>query len=166
MKSLYLLLISLLLLTTSCIHTAKRDPSAAEVRTYTEADVAIVEQLIQDCFDEIWSNLDTSKIDDFHTSDFLVLEHGELWTNDTIINYQLEAAARRAENPYQRINTFDFIRSEIQGDAIWVAYHNYATYKRDTTIIGKGQWLESAVAIETADGWRLQSLHSTRVPQE
>lgn len=166
MQYLSLFLLAFSFLTTSCIQTATRENTEEVPPAYTEADVAAVHQLIQDCFDDIWSNLDTSKIDDYHTGDFLLLEHGELWTNDTIINYQLEAATRRAENPYQRINTFDFIRSEIQGDAIWLAYHNYATYKRDTTILGKGQWLESAVAVETEDGWRLQSLHSTRVPQE
>lgn len=166
MKTPYLFFLSLLFLITAC----KDTPSLASMpevdQPYNQADVENVQQLIQDCFDEIWSNLDTGKIDDFHTDDFLLLEHGELWTNDTIVNYQLRAATQQADNPYERINTFDFIRSEIQGDAIWIAYHNYATFKRDTAILGHGQWLESAVAIETEEGWRLQSLHSTRVQRD
>jgi hypothetical protein len=46
-----------------------------------------------------------------------------------------------------------------------MAYHNYAEFVRADTLVAEAQWLESAVAVKTKEGWRLKMMHSTRVPR-
>ncbi len=119
-----------------------------------------IESLIQNSFDEIFSAYQAESLSKYYTEDFLLLEHGEVWTLDTINNY-LERA-RKNPNPTVRTNRFDFIETKIFGDRAWIAYHNYATITRNGQVIQELYWLESATAIRTASGWRLDMLHSTR----
>lgn len=124
-----------------------------------------VKQLIRDSFQEIWSDCDTGKISTYHTADFLLLEAGKVWDNDSIRAYQIEEMKITAKEQYTRKNAFDFITFEQQGNLAWVAYHNEGRWIRNDTILGKVQWLESAVAIQTNRGWKLRMLHSTRKPR-
>ena len=128
------------------------------------ADQLQVEQLIQNSFDEIFSKYDATKLTDFYTEDFLLLEHGELWDMAFIRDYL--GKAKSNPNPPTRTNRFEFIKTVVEGDRAWVAYHNYATISRDGTVLRELYWLESATAIRTERGWRLEMLHSTRVDQE
>jgi ketosteroid isomerase-like protein len=128
------------------------------------ADQLQVEQLIQNSFDEIFSKYDATKLTDFYTEDFLLLEHGELWDMAFIRNYL--AKAKTNTNPPTRTNRFEFIKTVVEGDRAWVAYHNYATISRNGQVLRELYWLESATAIRTERGWRLDMLHSTRVDQE
>ncbi|WP_246454695.1 nuclear transport factor 2 family protein [Hyunsoonleella aquatilis] len=126
-------------------------------------DFKAVEQLVQGVFDDVWSNQDETQISKYHTEDFVLLEHGEVWTNDSIVNW----CQRYQQNDpgFTRINTFDFLKSKREGNRIWMAYHNYATLKKDTLIL-KVQWLESLVAVKQDSIWKLEMLHSTRLPGE
>ena len=128
-----------------------------------EEAVAALEQLIRDDFDQVWSGLDTQAVSRLHTANFILLEHGEVWTNDTIINYQLREAVEAAEQGYTRLNDFDFIETVADGKTVWTAYHNYGTWIKGTDTLFQAQWLESAVAVWTAGEWKLKLLHSTRV---
>ncbi|MGH1433381.1 MAG: DUF4440 domain-containing protein [Lewinella sp.] len=122
-----------------------------------------IQQLVIDAFDEVWSALDTNSLARLHTEDFLLLEHGEVWTNDTIINYQRNAMAGMIEQGYVRTNHMEFLTTGANGELAWTTYHNYGTWTvgKDTT--GQAHWLESAVAVKTSEGWKLKMLHSTRV---
>ncbi|MEL7220071.1 MAG: nuclear transport factor 2 family protein [Bacteroidota bacterium] len=133
------------------------DPKAAE---------AAVQQLIQHAFDEVWSALDTTSLARLHTDDFLLLEHGEVWNNDTIINYQRNELPNMQAVGYKRYNSFDFIETKVSPESVWVAYHNYAVWKIGEEEKGGMHWLESAVAVPTDEGWKLQMLHSTRINRE
>ena len=55
-----------------------------EVLPTAEEGRQAIEQLVRDAFDEVWSACDTTALDRLHTTDFVLLEHGEVWTNDTI----------------------------------------------------------------------------------
>jgi hypothetical protein len=60
----------------------------------------------------------------------------------------------------ERINSFEFLKTEIKGEMACVAYKN----KADVTFKGKRKvitWLESAVLVKEAKGWKLKMLHST-----
>jgi len=129
-----------------------------------ETDKSQIMELIMKSFDEIWSELNAKNIDKYYTKDFLLLEHGEVWNNDTIANY-LDKAKLRKPNP-KRKNTIEIIEIKIANGMAWVAYHNYATFSTDNTIIRKAHWLESATAILTENGWKLQMLHSTRIKND
>lgn len=128
------------------------------------SDQLQIEQLIQNSFDEIFSNYEVDKLIDFYTEDFLLLEQGEVWDMAIIRDYLTKAKSNL--NPPTRTNRFEFIKTDVEGDRAWVAYHNYATISRDGQVLREIYWLESATAIRTTYGWRLDMLHSTRVDQE
>lgn len=131
---------------------------------YAEADRRAVEQLIQGAFDEVWSGTDTAAVRRFHTDDFVILEHGEVWTTDTIRNWQLGTPAGRRPDAPQRRNSFTFFRNEAAGEDAWVAYHNRAHWvDAGGDTVGAAGWLESAVATRTEQGWKLRMMHSTRL---
>lgn len=121
-----------------------------------------VKRLVQGIFDDVWGGLDSTKILDYHTEDFIILENGELWSNKEIKSYIKRSL--QSEKKTARLNSFDYISMEKQGSAIWAAYHNYATFSVSGKETGKGYWLESIVAIPTNQGWRLRMMHSTWVP--
>lgn len=124
----------------------------------------LAKQLIKGSFEEVWSNLDVEKVKEYHTDDFLLLEDGVVWNNDSIINYQHRALQTIGNT--KRHNKFDFVKVEKSGNSIWLAYHNYASWTNEGKVVGEAHWLESAVAIRTEDGWKLKMLHSTRVKNE
>jgi len=129
-----------------------------------ETDKALIKNLVIESFDEIWSELNSKNIDKYYTKDFLLLENGEVWNNDTIAKY-LDRAILRKPNPI-RINTIEIIEIKVANGKAWVAYQNYATFSVDNKIVRKAHWLESAVAILTENGWKLEMLHSTRINNE
>jgi hypothetical protein len=127
-------------------------------------DAKEVEQLIQNSFDEIFSGYREEKLSDFYTEDFLLLEQGEIWDMKIIRDYL--AKSKSNPNPPTRTNRFEFIKTTVEGNRAWVAYHNYATISRNGQVIRELYWLESATAIRTEKGWRLDMLHSTRVEKK
>ncbi|HOD10586.1 MAG TPA: hypothetical protein PKH91_07565, partial [Flavobacterium sp.] len=129
-----------------------------------ETDKTLIENLIIKSFDEIWSKLNSKNIDQYYTKDFLLLENGEVWNNDSIANY-LDNAILKKPNP-KRINTIKIIEIKVANKMAWVAYHNYATFTIDNKIIRKAHWLESATAILTENGWKLEMLHSSPIKNE
>jgi hypothetical protein len=129
-----------------------------------ETDKTSIKNLIIESFDEIWSKLDAKNIDKYYTKDFLLLENGEVWNNDSIKNY-LDNAMLRKPN-LKRMNTIEVIEIKIANKMAWIAYQNYATFSSDNKIIRRAHWLESATAILTENGWKLEMLHSTRIVKE
>lgn len=122
------------------------------------------QDLIQQSFDDVWSKLDAKNIDNYYTKDFLLLEHGEVWNNDTIAKY-LNKAKLKLPIPI-RENKIVIIDVKVKNKTAWVAYHNYATISNGETVVRKLHWLESATAILTDKGWKFDMLHSTRVKVE
>ena len=91
------------------------------------------------------------------TEDFQLLEHGEDWTMQELID-----AVQPKGKPYVRKNFFYQIRAYQKGDVAWVSYWNKAEITRDgglRTVV----WLESAVVIKEDEHWKVQLLHSTRL---
>ncbi|GAB5551637.1 MAG: hypothetical protein Sapg2KO_12280 [Saprospiraceae bacterium] len=134
--------------------------SSFQLSAQSTDDVQQIKDLVQNTFDGIWSELEADNIPKYQTEDFILLEHGEVWTNDTIANYCLQAQKR--PNRPERINEFEFIEVKVIGDWAWAAYHNYGTFKSPGAEDRKRYWLESVVAIRTDDGWKLKMMHSTR----
>ncbi|HSF46447.1 MAG TPA: nuclear transport factor 2 family protein [Chitinophagaceae bacterium] len=105
------------------------------------------------------AELSIEQIRNASTHDIVILEHGEIWNMDTIVT---RLNALRLLNPV-RVNSFEFMQTEIRDQTAWVTYRN----KADVTMNGKKSeynWLESAVLVKKDDGWRVKMLHSTRVP--
>ena len=125
------------------------------------SDKQQLKDLIQNSFDDVFSNMDLEGLNKYYTDDFLLLEVGEVWDMERIKkelgSYNLKGS--------KRINNFKFIQVEVKGNTAWIAYHNNATFKKDGQNVGEMNWLESATAIKTKDGWKLEMLHSTRKDQ-
>lgn len=91
------------------------------------------------------------------TDDFQLLEHGEDWTMQQLVD-----AVQPKGQPYERKNFFCQIRAREKGDVAWISYWNKAEIYRDSevrTIV----WLESAVMVKEEGRWKIQLLHSTRL---
>lgn len=127
----------------------------------TQLEKEAVQQLVQDSFDSLFSNYRVDLVYNFYTADFLLLEQGEVWDMEFIKSYLKDR--NQSSNPVKRTNRFEFIKTEVYGDRAWVAYHNWATFTKEGTPAQEVYWLESAYAIRTSEGWRLELLHSTRV---
>lgn len=115
------------------------------------------EQIIEQIFDGL-SEGEISKIESVVTSDFRLLEHGEVWTIDTVRTY----LAKKRPADFKRVNFFDFFQSEVTDKMAFVSYHNRADIhanNQDRTI----KWLESAVFVKERGAWKLKMLHSTRI---
>lgn len=161
-----LLLFLLASVISACSPPEPTEPTAAPSNN-AEVDIQTVQQLIQNIFDDIWSasaTSDTAYVSRYHTDDFILLEHGEVWTGDTIRNWLLDRRANFDPAAPARKNSFDFYRSKHFGDRIWIAYQNYGDWvtAAGDTVASRG-WLESAVAVRTPGGdWKLEMMHSTR----
>ncbi len=127
----------------------------------TISDEQQIKNLIQNAFDGVWSDFDAAAVDKFHTKYFLLLEHGEVWTNDIIKGYQEKGRANAGQT--KRTNSFEFIKVEVSGNQAWCAYKNFAEITKDGKVVSKLEWLESANAVRTDVGWQLTLMHSTRV---
>ena len=101
---------------------------------------------------------DMSKMEQAVTPDVKILEHGVVWTLDTVRLY-LE---KKRPADFKRINSFDFFQTEVGDNMAFVSYHNRADIhanNKDRTV----KWLESAVLVKQNGGWRVKMLHSTRL---
>lgn len=127
----------------------------------TSSEEEKIKVLITESFDKIFSAKELSAVSDYYTDDFLLLEQGEVW-NMAKIHRTLQMMKN---DTAKRINSFDFIKVEVTGNSAWVAYHNTAKIIRNGKEIYV-YWLESATAVKTKDGWRLNMLHSTRKQQK
>jgi hypothetical protein len=94
------------------------------------------------------------------TEDFQLLEHGEDWTMQQLVD-----AVQPKGKPYERKNFFNQIRARQNGDMAWVSYWNKAEIRGESglrTVV----WLESAVMVREDNRWKVQLLHSTRVESD
>jgi len=121
----------------------------------------LVKALVINSFEDILSDLNTENMSKYYTKDFLLLEDGMLWNNDTLVN--ILNRVRTSKTIPKRTNNLEFIAIKIADSTAWVAYQNYATFTVGDSIVRKVHWLESAHAILTKEGWRLEMLHSTPV---
>lgn len=127
----------------------------------TEAEKQIAKDLIQGAFDDLWAGVDSTKISDYHTADFVILENGEVWDNDRIKEFMRKQLA--ITDRAKRTNRMEYLSIEKYGASMQIAYYNFAEFMRADTIAGNAKWLESALAVPTEEGWRLKMMHSTWV---
>lgn len=121
-------------------------------------------QLIQNSFDHVWSELNSDNLDKYYTKDFILLENGEVMSYKDVAAY-LDEAIKNTPIP-KRVNTIDVIEIKVSEGRAWIAYENSAVFTVDNKIVRQAHWLESATAILTDKGWKLDMLHSTKVMGE
>lgn len=144
MKTRFILIASLIML--AACQTAPNDPAA-------------VEDVIRDYFTAI-SNNDQMAADAVCTADYMLLEHGMYWNNDSLFMMAGPMFDQGATIAYR----FENFETTIDGNTAWTYYDNYGLM----TVGGQEiplHWLESAV-MEYDDGhWKMALLHSTRIEQ-
>lgn len=130
--------------------------------TITEEEIGIAKGLIQGSFDDLWGGMDSTKILDYHTDDYYILEHGEVWDNARVAQFMKERL-KQGEQP-RRVNRMEYHTVEKFDKVINIAYINYGDFYRGDSLVWEGRWLESAFIIPSDKGWRIRSMHSTRMP--
>lgn len=109
-------------------------------------------------FFEGLSLIDSNKIKANATADFMLLEDGEVWNMDTLI----AKVYVRENSGIVRVNKFEFIKTEQEGNLAWVSYYNYADFSMNEKKQSV-KWLESAVLKKEGNVWKIKLLHSTRI---
>ena len=79
----------------------------------------------------------TNNIILYHTEDFIILEHGDVWDNDRIKQFMRRKLARADQS--KRIHKMDYISIEKYGPSIQMAYHNFIC--RHCIVIKISFWL-------------------------
>ena len=148
-----------ILILTLFLSTCQIPESNKHQEQINEEEKQIAKHLIQGAFDDLWAGLDSTKISNYHTDDFLILEQGEIWNNDRIKAFMRQQLARTDST--KRTNRMEYISIDRYGESMQIAYYNFAEFTRADTLVSKARWLESALAISTKDGWRLKMMHST-----
>jgi hypothetical protein len=90
------------------------------------------------------------------TPDFTLVEHGLIWTADSLISTIQSMKGKGIK----RVNKLVFSTTEQKDNVAWVIYHNTAELTmgdKQRTI----RWLESAVLEKQAGAWKIRLLHST-----
>jgi hypothetical protein len=128
-------------------------------QTSTETEKIKIKDLIVKSFDEIWSDLNAESIEKYYTKDFLLLENGEVWTIDTVKNYLRDVKLMKSRPT--RVNSIEVLETKVSKGTAWIAYWNQAIFSVENKVVRKALWLESATAIWTESGWKLDMLHST-----
>ena len=134
------------------------------INKITPEETKIAKDLIKGSFDDLWGGMDSTKILDYHTEDYYILEHGEIWDNARVAQFIRESLTQ-GELP-KRVNRMEYHTIEKFDRAINIAYDNYGDFYKGDSLVWKGHWLESAFIIPTDNGWRIRSMHSTRMPVE
>ena len=127
------------------------------VHSFCQQGKDSIEASISKFFDGI-SEIDADKLKAYATNDFILLEDGQLWNMDTLIT----KISARKNSGIKRVNKFQFIKTEQNGNIAWVSYHNIAYFslnEKQQTV----EWLESAVLRRENGRWKIKLLHSTRV---
>ncbi|MEM6583605.1 MAG: hypothetical protein AAF699_20165 [Pseudomonadota bacterium] len=109
-------------------------------------------------FFELLSVRDISGVEDITTNEFVLLEHGQAWNRERLI--------QAIQGDYQRRNFFSMHREHTENKAAWVAYWNRAVLSHANGDSQNYYWLESALLQHSDGRWRLSLLHSTRITSE
>ncbi len=118
-----------------------------------------VQQTIIKLFDAL-SNSDTAGSRLYSTADVNFYEYGQVWSIDTLI--QKVIAVKSAD--YKRANKFDFVKTTINGKTAWATYYLQSTITRN----GKEdiiKWMETVILVKEKKQWKVNVLHSTRLPK-
>lgn len=94
----------------------------------------------------------------YGTDDYHLLENGEVWSMDNLIE-----AIKGGEGMIARRNYFSVIEQRDNNGAVWISYWNRADFKFADGGTGGVTWLESAVVIKVDGQWKVELLHSTPV---
>lgn len=115
-----------------------------------------VQQAVIRMFEDL-SKRDSVRLKADCTPDVTFFEYGQTWNIDSLIN---KAITSNTAADFKRVNTFDFIYTEVGKSTAWATYYLSSVVSKGNkeTII---QWLETAVLRKQNNQWKVTHLHST-----
>ncbi len=135
-------------------------PATANAQTTTQ-EQATVQRTIENLFSAL-TNADTLAMKSFTTRNVRFYEYGEIWTMDTLIHKVIQS---KSIPDFKRTNKFEFVSTTIKKETAWVTYYLQSTITRN----GKEEivkWMETVVLIKEKKQWKIEVLHSTRLPKK
>jgi len=117
-----------------------------------------VQQSVIKFFDAL-SNKDSANLKAYSTADITLYEYGQVWNIDTLI---LKAITLNQSADFKRINSFDFINTNVDKITAWVTYRLQSVVTKDGKL-ATVQWLETVVLVKAKKQWRVKHLHSTLI---
>ncbi|HMK03349.1 MAG TPA: nuclear transport factor 2 family protein [Ferruginibacter sp.] len=115
-----------------------------------------VQQALTGLFQAI-ADKDTVKIKQYCTADIMLLENGEVWNLDTLVQKVFKSKAK----DFKRVNTLGFIDTRVNRDLAWVTYNNQAEIIKNEQHVTFVKWLETTILIKVDNQWKVRVLHST-----
>jgi SnoaL-like domain len=132
----------------------------ATVHAQTTSAQEQIQKTIENLFTAL-TNADTIAMKTFATSNVRFYEYGEIWTMDTLIH---KVMLTKSISGFKRTNKFEFINTTINKNIAWTTYYLHSAITRN----GKDElvkWMETVVLIKDKKQWKVDVLHSTRLPK-
>ena len=107
------------------------------------------------------TNADTAALKTFVTPHVRFYEYGQVWTIDTLTQKVMQS---KSIPDFKRTNSFQFVNTSINKKTAWITYYLESTFTRN----GKEElvkWMETVVLVKEKKKWKINVLHSTRLPK-
>jgi SnoaL-like domain len=143
-------LLFMALLFTATVHAQK---------TLTQEQITI-QQTIENLFTAL-TDADTTTMKKFTSNTVRFYEYGQVWTMDTLIHKVMQT---KSIPGFKRTNQFEFVNTTINKNTAWATYYLQSIFTRN----GKEEpvkWMETVVLIKDKKQWKIDVLHSTRLPK-
>jgi ketosteroid isomerase-like protein len=127
----------------------------------TTPEQTSVQRTIENLFAAL-TNADAVAMKSFTTSNVRFYEYGEIWPMDTLIHKVMQS---KSIPDFKRTNQFKFVNTTINKNTAWASYYLTSTITRN----GKEElvkWMETVVLIKDKKQWKIDVLHSTRLPKK
>ncbi|NLN32951.1 MAG: nuclear transport factor 2 family protein [Flavobacteriaceae bacterium] len=124
--------------------------------------------LIERFYQEVYSETDSTRLEKFLTDDFIQFEDGKVFNQDSLrvviknLIQQFESEQNNDRN-LERLNSFEFLKSNSDENSGWISYRNSAEFKLDGIRIAEIKWLGTAQFIRTSEGWKIAFIHNTLI---
>lgn len=133
---------------------------SASAYAQTTQEQKTVQQTVENMFATL-TNTDTAALKTFVTANVHFYEYGQVWTIDSLIQKVMQSSSTPG---FKRTNSFEFVNTTINKKTAWVTYYLQSTFTRN----GKEdivKWMETVVLIKQKTEWKINVLHSTRLPK-
>jgi hypothetical protein len=119
-----------------------------------------VQQTVETMFATL-TNADTVSLKKVVTNNVRFYEYGQIWTIDTIIQKVMQS---KSIPDFKRTNSFEFVSTAINQNTAWVTYYLQSTFTRNEKeeLV---KWMETVVLVKEKKKWKINVLHSTRLPK-
>jgi len=124
-------------------------------KTELETEKFNVHKVLAEYFNAI-EDRNWEKLKSLSTDDMILVEHGLLWNNDSLIN-----ALEKYWHGYEISYSFDFIKTHVDGSSAWTIYRNHGIAKKGDQEM-HFHWIESVIFTKENGEWKIIEAQSTR----